>query len=252
MRGLVPTIAGSVAVLALTTGCVSAYDIAIDMSAKPTMDVSAFQRVLVPGFIAGGVDDIDVDAETTRLLRSQFRSRTPLRVIDADALPMMQLAARTQGKRSEHAEEDRPRPKNDKELDDYLDIFTQSAFWKRIGEEYQEPLIVTGTVLVQRESRNGYVQNNGERFDAMGRRALTETRTWVERTAFELRATLWFIDGRTGDIIKTDTYQEELVFSAERQVPALSAYFELMDRVVPNVLRSVSTQPVRGWRVLLK
>ena len=252
MRALAPKLAGSVVALALTTACVSVYDVAIETSARPTMDVSAFQRVLVAGFIAGGVEEIEADVETTRLLRSQFRSRTPLRVIDADALPLARLAARAEG--GGHTDEDGSlaRPRNDKELDGYRHIFSQPAFWKRIGEEYQEPLIVTGTVMLRRESRNGYVQNDGERFDAMGRRALTEARTWVERTVYDLHATFCFIDGRTGEIIKTENYQQELLFNAGRQVPALSAYFELMDRVVPDVLRTVSTQPVPGWRVLLK
>lgn len=254
MRALAPTIAGSVVALALTTACVSVYDVAIETSARPTMDASAFQRVLVAGFIAGGVEEIEADVETTRLLRSQLRSRTSLRVIDADALPLVELSGRAQGARLGQGGKDgsRPRPKNDKELDDYRQIFSQPAFWKRIGEEYQEPLIVTGTVMLRRESRNGYVQNEGERFDATGRRTLTEARRWVERTVYELHATFCFIDGRTGEIIKTESYQQELLFNAERQVPALSAYFELMDRVVPDVLRTVSTRPVRGWRVLLK
>ncbi|HLG54290.1 MAG TPA: hypothetical protein VI485_03100 [Vicinamibacterales bacterium] len=254
MHALAPRITVSVAALAFTTACASVYDVAIETSARPTMDVSAFQRVLVPGFIAGGIDGIEADVETTRLLRSQLRSRTSLRVIDADPISLIDVAApEPAGERSGPADDgSSSRPKDDKELGRYRHVFSQPAFWKRIGEEYQDPLIVTGTVLLRRESRNGYEQNERELFDATGRRAVSQTREWVERTVYDLHATFCFIDGRTGQIIRTDHYQQALSFTSERQIPALSAYFELMDRVVPDVLRTVSVQQVRGWRVLLK
>jgi hypothetical protein len=35
-------------------------------------------------------------------------------------------------------------------------------------------------------------------------------------------------------------------------VPALSTYFELMDRVMPSFLSTLSAQKIRGTRVLLK
>ena len=54
---------------------------------------SAFQRVLVAGFISGGTEDVDANLETTRLLRSQLRTKSDLRVIDADVLPLMEVAS---------------------------------------------------------------------------------------------------------------------------------------------------------------
>ena len=254
MRVIAPTIAGSIAALALTTACASVYDVAIETSARPRMDVSAFQRVLVPGFIAGGIDDIEADIETARLLRSQLRSRTSLRVIDADVIPLVDVAAPepASGRDGRASDSSVSRLKDDEDLDRYRHVFSQPTFWKRVGEEYQDPLIVTGTILLLRASRNGYEQNERELFDATGRRAVSQARQWVERTVYDLHATFCFIDGRTGHIIRTDRYQQELSFTPDRQLPALSAYFELMDRIVPDVLRTVSTQPIRGSRVLLK
>ena len=57
------------------------------------MDVSPFQRVLVAGFIAGGSEDVDANLETVRLLRSQLRTKSPLRVIEADVLPLVESRA---------------------------------------------------------------------------------------------------------------------------------------------------------------
>ena len=38
----------------------------------------------------------------------------------------------------------------------------------------------------------------------------------------------------------------------QQNTPALSSYFELMDKLIPSFLNALSTQKVRGVRVLLK
>ena len=66
----------SLAAVALTAACTSYYEIPIETPIRPKLDVSAFQRVLVAGFIAGGTEDVDGNLETTRLLRSQLRTKS--------------------------------------------------------------------------------------------------------------------------------------------------------------------------------
>jgi len=73
-------------------GCTSMYEIPIETPIQPKMDVTPFQRVLIAGFIAGGSDDVDANLETVRLLRSQLRSKSALRVIEADVLPLVDVA----------------------------------------------------------------------------------------------------------------------------------------------------------------
>ena len=85
-------ILSSVAAILFIAGCTNYYEIPIETPIKPKLDVSAFQRVLVAGFIAGGTDDVDGNLETTRLLRSQLRTKSELRVIDTDVLPLMDVA----------------------------------------------------------------------------------------------------------------------------------------------------------------
>ena len=74
-------------------GCTGFYEIPIETPIQPKMDVSAFQRVLVAGFISGGGDDVDANLETVRLLRSQLRTKSQLRVIEAEVLPLAEIAA---------------------------------------------------------------------------------------------------------------------------------------------------------------
>src|SRR6185369_12686510 len=97
-------ILSSVAAILLIAGCTNYYEIPIETPIKPKLDVSAFQRVLVAGFIAGGTDDVDGNLETTRLLRSQLRTKSDLRVIDTDVLPLMDVAAQESAPQEAKAE----------------------------------------------------------------------------------------------------------------------------------------------------
>src|SRR5215813_6287018 len=74
-------------------GCTGFYEIPIETPIQPKMDVTGFQRVLVAGFIGGGTDDVDANLETVRLLRSQLRTKSPLRVIEAEVLPLAEIAS---------------------------------------------------------------------------------------------------------------------------------------------------------------
>ena len=80
----------SVAAVLMTAACTNYYEIPIETPIRPKLDVSAFQRVLVAGYIAGGSDYVDGNLETTRLLRSQLRTKSEMRVIDTDVLPLME------------------------------------------------------------------------------------------------------------------------------------------------------------------
>ncbi len=247
------------------------YEIPIETPIQPKLDVSAFQRVLVAGFVAGGTEDVDANQETIRLLRSQLRTKSQLRVIDADLLPLMEVAQESARSASDDAATARegsgngaapapaqttgglpPKIKEEKDLEPYERLFANTAYWKRIGEEYQNPLIVTGTVLFMPQSRSGFVQRDQEVIDSFGRRRVMPLRTYLERKGFMLKPKFVFIDGRTGATMYSESYREEILYNAQQQTPALSSYFELMDRLVPNFLTALSSQKIKGTRVLLK
>jgi len=262
--------------------CTGFYEIPIETPIQPKMDVSAFQRVLVAGFISGGSEDVDANLETVRLLRSQLRTKSPLRVIEAEVLPLAEIAAMEAKEDSTAitttstgvapispvpaAEMAKPAPetkaadpkkseasiRNEKDLAKYDKIFADVAYWKKLGEEYQTPLIVTGTVLFTPHQANGFVMQNREVYDSFGRRSVIPVRTYQERKGFILQPRFVFIDGRTGAVLYSETFHEEILYNSQQSVPALSTYFELMDRVMPSFLNTLSAQKIRGTRVLLK
>ncbi len=275
--GLAAVTAG-LAVFALACGT-TYYEIPIETPIQPKLDVSPFQRVLVVGFVAGGSEDVDANQETVRLLRSQLRTKSSLKVIDADVLQLIEIAqdqSQSVGATTDDAtptvRESAPNSrvsnggtdrgnqtlalphniKEEKDLEPYERLFANTAYWKRIGEEFQNPLIVTGTVLFTNRSTAGFVQRDQEVYDNLGRRSVRPIRTYMERKGFILRPKFVFIDGRTGATMYSESYREEVLYNAQQNTPALSSYFELMDRLVPNFLSALSSQKIRGTRVLLK
>lgn len=275
-------IAWAAAASALTlAACTNFYEIPIETPIQAKMDVSPFQRVLVAGFVSGGSEDVDANLETVRLLRSQLRTKSPLRVIEAEVLPLAEIASNENSAARENVSgpnglpavdqmpsadivktPDVPKPdpkkaadltiKNEKDLAKFDKIFADVAYWKKLGEEYQNPLIVTGSILFTPQQTSGFVMHQEEMYDAYGRRSVIPVRTYMERTGFILQPRFVFIDGRTGAILYSESFREEILYPRSQSVPALSTYFELMDRVVPSFLSTLSAQKIKGTRILLK
>ena len=250
------------------------YEVPVETPIPAKLDVSPFQRVLVVGFVAGGTEDVDTNQETVRLLRSQLRTKSELRVIDADPMQLVDVAqeqnrvataspdagaapeglsVRTTSAADTSAATALPlKIKDEKDLEPYDRLFANTAYWKRIGEEYQNPLIVTGSVLFVPRTSSGLVTRETEVYDGLGRRRVVPTRVYMERKGFMLRPKFIFIDGRTGATISSLSRREEALYNTQNETPALSTYFELMDRIVPDFLGTLSTQKIKGTRVLLK
>jgi hypothetical protein len=255
----------SLALVAILSACTSYTEIPIETPIQPKLDVGAFQRIFIAGFIAGENPDVDANMETVRLLRSQLRNKGIMRVIDADTLPLMEIARQGNGG-SDNSEpapdqqavtpaQDQEKPvvfNDEKDLEPYQHVFANVAYWKKIGEEYQQPLIVTGAVLFAPQQRSGFVQREQETYDSFGRRMVVPVRTYMERKGFVLRPTFIFIDGRTGETLHSETFREEILYNATQQTPALSSYFELMDRLLPAFLNTLSAQKIKGTRTLIK
>ena len=246
----------SLLLAAAASACSASYlEIPIETPIQPKLDVRPFSRVFVAGFATAGSDDVDGNLEAVRLLRSQLRNKGTLRVVDAEALTLADLVA----------QEAPPAPAAPAgaeapvaELSDeaafapYEKIFSDTEYWKKIGDELQQPLIVTGTISFRPQQRSGFVQRERETFDPLGRRIVQPERTYMERKGFVLRPSFIFIDGRTGEQLHTETFREEVLYNANQSTPPLSSFFELMDRLLPAFLNTLSAQKVRGSRTLLK
>jgi hypothetical protein len=262
----------SLVLLLGAAACTNFFEVPIETPIAPKMDVAAFQRVLIAGFISGGTDDVDANLETVRLLRSQLRSKSALRVIEAEVLPLAEMALdKSRGQAAPSGDTpaialsassdsqppvQQPEPdtriNSERDLERFNPLFADVEFWKRIGEEYQNPLIVTGTILFIPHQTSGFVTRNQEIYDNLGRREVRPIRMWMERKGFVLAPRFIFIDGRTGTVMHSEAMRDERLYPTQQNTPPLSAYFEMMDGIIPSFLGTLSMQKIRGTRVLLR
>jgi hypothetical protein len=255
--------------LAASSACLSFYEIGIETPIQAKLDTSPFQRVLVLGFVTGGSRDVDVNSETVRLLRSQLRTKSNLKVIDSDVVSLIDVVDKMKSNvgTAATATDAAPMPaastdvkkedkkddlKSEKDLESYDSIFADVAYWKKLGEEYQNPLIVTGVVYFTDINKSGIVERPQEIYDSLGKRTVVSVRQWMDRKGYAIAPKFVFIDGRTGTQLYSDSYREETLYQSTQNTPALSSYFELMDRLVPGFLNTLSSQKIKSTRVLLK
>jgi hypothetical protein len=246
------------ALLGLTlvgAGCASFVEVPVETPLQSKLDVSGFRRVLIAGFvtdITGEASDVDVAQETARLLQNQLRSNTRLQVLEPDRPPLQEAVDKATanlgkgGTNLTKPEREQYRVEADRVLQD-------ADFWRKIGEEFQNPLIVTGKLGFEIKNRSGFSSEERVVRDPNSNQPrLVRGNRYMERKGFNLNADFYFIDGRTGAILHKEKFTEEVLYGEDQKVSPLSSYFELMDRLLPNFLGVISPQKIRGTRVLLQ
>jgi hypothetical protein len=258
-------VVASVGLAVISAGCTGFYEIPVEIPLQAKIDVTAFQRVLVVGFLSGGSNAIDPNTETARLLRSQLRSKQDLKVIDSDVVSLVDEVDRQHGTTASSAAapaaptapgadpaKNEPKIKTDKDLAPYMSIFDDKEYWKAIGERYQSPLIITGSVMFTEMTKSGMVSKPQQYVDSTGVTRYQEVHEWADLKGYALDSKFIFIDGHTGEQLYTEPVHEESLYPSTQSTPALSSYFELMDKVLPSFLNTLSTQKIRSTRVLIK
>ncbi len=238
-------------VLLAGLGCSSQIEVPVETPLQSKLDVTSFRRILIAGFVTDLEDsDVDLSAETSRLLQNQLRSNTRLQVLEPDRPPLQDalekaLAKIGEGGSYNKEEKDQYRLEADRILQD-------PEFWRKMGEEYQQPLIVAGKLAFDSENRSGFQPDERVVRDASNQPRLVRGNRYMERKGFTLSADFLFIDSKTGETLHKERFSEEVLYSEDQRVSALSSYFELMDRLLPNFLGVITPQRIRGTRVLLR
>jgi hypothetical protein len=245
-RSIVALFAGLTAI-----ACSSVLEVPVETPLQSKLDVTAFRRILIAGFVTDLEDsDVDLSAETSRLLQNQLRSNTRLQVLEPDRPPLQDALEKALEKIGEGGsynkdEKEQYRLEADRLLQD-------PEFWRKMGEEYQQPLIVAGKLNFESQNRSGFQPDERVVQRADGRPALVRGNRFMERKGFTLSADFFFIDSKTGELLHKERFSEEVLYSEDQRVSPLSSYFELMDRLLPNFLGVITPQKIRGTRVLLR
>jgi len=232
-------------------GCSSVLEVPVETPLQSKLDVSAFRRILIAGFVTDLEEsDVDLSAETSRLLQNQLRSNTRLQVLEPDRPPLQDALEKALEKIGEGGsynkdEKEQYRLEADRLLQD-------PEFWRKMGEEYQQPLIVAGKLNFESQNRSGFQPEERVVRTPAGQPTLVRGNRYMERKGFTLSADFLFIDSKTGETLHKERFSEEVLYSEDQRVSALSSYFELMDRLLPNFLGVITPQRIRGTRVLLR
>lgn len=242
----------ALAALLLSPGCASFVEVPVETPLQSKIDVGAFRRVLVAGFATDlGESEVDLSAETARLLQNQLRSQSKLQVLEPDHPPLgdaLERALEKLGEGGKYTKQEREQYKLETDR-----ILQDGEFWRKVGEEFGNPLIVTGRVGFEVQNRSGFQsEERVVRDPGTNRQRLVRGSRYLERKGFTLAADFYFVDGRTGQNLHKEKFTEEVLYGEEQKISPLSAYFELMDRLLPNFLGVISPQKIRGTRVLLR
>ena len=241
----------AVPLLVIGAACSSFVEVPVETPLQSKIDVSTFRRVLVAGFVTDpGESEVEMDSETTRLLQNQLRSNTKLQVLEPDHPPLndaLENVLEKLGEGGKYTKEERDQYKLESDK-----ILQDADFWRKVGEEFQQPLIVTGKLGFETQNRSGFqAEERVVREPGTGRPRLVRGNRYLERKGFSLNAEFQFVDGRTGQTLHKEKFTEEVLYAEDQKISPLSSYFELMDRLLPNFLGVISPQKIRGTRVLL-
>ncbi len=235
----------------LAPACGGVIEVPVETPLQSKLDVSKFRRILIAGFVTDLEEsEVDLSAETSRLLQNQLRSNTKLQILEPDRPPLQEALEKVLAKLGEQGrynkeEKEAFRLEADKLLQD-------PEFWRKTGEEYQQPLVVTGKLGFESQNRSGFQPEERVVRRANGQPMYTRGNRYMERRGYTLNADFMFIDTRTGELLHKERFTEEVLYSEDQRVSPLSSYFELMDRLLPNFLGVITPQKIRGTRVLLR
>lgn len=256
---------GLVFAVGLGAACSSTpyVEVPIEIPIDAKLDLSDYGRVLVGSFVTQCNEDLDLDSETSRLLRNQLRLNSRLAVIEAEVEPLGDFSDAALESTGLAEQFDRMAAEavavGDGEISrqEWIDLeqdklLEDEEYWRQLGEEFEEPLIVSGRLRFAAEERSGFSRRDRYVRSEFGGRRLVRSTQFQERNAYTLTAEFYFIDGRSGRAIHRERFTEEVIFGRDEESSALSSYFELMDRILPNFLSIVTPQTFRGTRVLLR
>lgn len=186
-------------------GKVSQVTVALPL--PPKLDIGDRETVLIASFLTEANALLDTNRELVRFLRSEFRKRTSLEVVDIvppPAIPEQRVQ----------------------------DLLVNSEFWKYLAREYGADLIVSGTVRFTREDASGF-RDVDTVSPATGQK-IRETR-FVEQEEFIYVIDVFFIDGASGALLFRDRVTRSVIFRARNNDP-ITAFYEMSDSLADDIL----------------
>ena len=193
------------------------------------------------------------DTAERRRRRQRARTRPAARHGRRQTAPPRRRRPRSQRRQPQrHRCRRRSKDPHEKDLERYQAIFANTAYWKKLGEEYQNPLIVTGTVLFTPHQTAGFVTQNRESLPTSSGAAASSrvAPTWSARASSSSRSSSSSTAAPARALLRDVPRGNPLQRAAEhaRALVLLRAD----GPAHPEFLNTLSTQKISGTRVLLK
>ena len=161
------------------------------------MKLAELPRIWVAGFATEKNPEFDLNTETVRLLRAELRTWSSAPVLEVEPLSI-----------------------------DSEQRLTDVPYWRKLGDEYGRPLIITGSVklhvaparVVQRGARTTYAYATGRVLDS----------------------TVVVIDGRTGERLSQQALASRMRYGVGRFSSALVLHAAMMHGAMGDWLEAIT------------
>lgn len=200
-----------------------AFRVAVGLPVPPRLELEGTESILVTSFVSDDTMLLDVNRELVRFLRSEFRKRTELDVLDVVPPPAI--------------------PEQSVE-----DLLRNREFWKYLSREYDADLIVSGVVMYDREDASSF-----QNVDMVDSRTGHKVRqgVFVEQERFSYELELFFIEGPTGTLLFRDVVRRTILFRGAQNDP-ITAFYEMSESIAGDVLAVVSPRVRQDTRVIFR
>lgn len=181
-------------------------ELPVRMPLPPKLRLAGMRTLLVASFVVDETDMLDVNREIVRFLRSEFRKRSALEVLEVTPPP--------------------PVPEQTLE-----DMAVNNGFWSYLGREHGADLVVSGMLRYDRRDASGFRET-----DIVNRTTGQKEKAtrFVEQQEFRFELDVLFFRGLDGMLLYRDRFRRESVYAGTANDP-ISAFYDLAGRTTEDV-----------------
>lgn len=197
--------------------------VGVRLPVAPRLELDGRETLLVTSFLSQETELMNTNRELVRYLRSEFRKASELDVLDVVPPPAI--------------------PEQTLE-----DLLANTEFWRHLGRTYEADLIVSGVIVYDREDASSF-QDVDYVSSSTGQKV--RTTRFVEQERFQYRLDVFFVDGKTGEILFRDRLQRAVIFQGLQNDP-FAAFYELSESISSDVLSVVTHRTRQDTRIVFK
>lgn len=188
------------------------WKVMVHLRVPPRLDISMLESVLVASFLVPDETLVDVNKEAVRFVRSEFRKRSALTVLDVNPPPAVP----------------------EQTIDD---LAANDEFWKHLGREHAAELIVSGEVDFTKSDASGFQEVDS--ISPVTGQKVRQTR-FVEQERFDYFMEVLFVDAASGNVLLRDRLKKSSTYTGLANDP-ITAFYDLIEATAADVRGVVST-----------